>query len=72
MTLLWYYGLSSRLHEEVGKAVVRYGKKYGQMPTHVWFRTGTEVDAQDVQGLVIGYKKHVLDGHFEVGVEEDE
>lgn len=71
MMLLWYYG-SACLREEVGKAVARYGKKYGQTPTRIWFKTDTEVDIEAVHGLEIGYKGHVLDGHFGVGVEEDE
>lgn len=72
MNLLWYYGLSNCLHEEVKKSIPRYKKKYEHSPTHIWFKTGTVVDAKDVHGLEIRYKMYILSGHFEVGIETGE
>lgn len=69
--LLWYYGVPNLLGHEVERAINRFREKYGLEPTRAWFRTGVDVNAEDVHGLEIGYKDHVLPGHFEVSAEEE-
>lgn len=69
--LLWYYGLPGYLSREIIEAISRYEEKYHQIPTHVWLRTGVQVNAETVQGLEIGYKDCILRGHFEISAEPE-